>query len=131
MRGAIERRRFRRAELEAPVVIRAMDADGAAEQITVTGQAKNVSLAGLYCHVKGPCPFVAGQRVLSSIVFSEEQVRLFPFARVLGQGWVTRVEPVLPGGKGAGDDSSGQGTLVGVTVAFAPDVTALGMLESS
>ena len=61
MRGSIDRRRFRRAELEAPVVIRAMNAEGAAEQTTVTGQAKNVSLAGLYCHVKGPCALAPGQ----------------------------------------------------------------------
>jgi len=111
------------------VVIRAMNAEGAAEQATVTGQAKNVSLAGLYCHVKGSCALAPGQQVISSISCSEDQARRFPFARVLGKGWVTRVEPVVTG-KRVGEPIEDQ-TLIGVTVAFAPDVTALGMLESS
>ena len=128
MSHTVERRRFRRAGLEAPVVIRAVDTAGS-EQAPITGQAKNVSLAGLYCHVKAPCPLTIGQAVLSSIAFSEEQARVFPFARLLGKGWVTRVEPVAPG-KRAGDLADDD-ALMGVTVAFAPDLTALGMLESS
>ena len=129
MSSAVEHRRFRRASLDAPVVIRPMKADGVEQAAIVTGQAKNVSLAGLYCHVKAPCSLVAGQPVFSSIAFSEEQARLFPFARLLGKGWITRVEPV-PSGKRVGE-STGTDELLGVTVAFTPDLTALGMLESS
>ena len=128
MSSALEHRRFRRATLDAPVVIRTVEAEGA-EPAIITGQAKNVSLAGLYCHVKSPCSLTAGQPVLSSIAFTDEQARLFPFARLLGKGWVTRVESVTAG-KRAGEPAE-RDALIGVTVAFTPDLTALGMLESS
>ncbi len=123
MGSALERRRFRRAALEAPVMIRT-------EATTMTGQAKNVSLAGLYCYVKAPCALTAGQQVVSSIAFTEEQARQFPFARLLGKGWVTRIEPVVAG-KRAGEAAEGDELMIGVTIAFTPDMTALGMLESS
>lgn len=127
MRGEVERRRFRRATIEAPVVIRATDEKGAE---VVTGHVKNVSLAGLLCHVNAPCSLAPGQAVTSSLSVSEEQARLFPFARLLGRGWVTRVEPIVTG-KRAGEPASQDDSPVSVTVAFTPDLTALGMLESS
>ncbi len=124
-----ERRRFRRADVEAPVTLQVI-APAGGEPVTLTGQAKNVSLAGLLCYVKAPCLLTPGQPVTSSLSVSEEQVRLFPFARLLGRGWVTRVEPIAVG-KRAGEPSSNDESLVSVTIAFTPDLTALGMLESS
>jgi len=128
MKTAIERRRFRRAELDVPVTIRPLGTEEAAE-MAVTGQVKNVSLAGVYCHVRAPCLLRPGNHVTCSISIPLEQARWFPFSRVQGKGWVVRVEP-LPVGRRAGETPAEE-PLLGVAVAFMPDVTALGTIFSA
>jgi hypothetical protein len=126
MKTAGERRQFRRAELDVPVAIRVLDAEGAAET-AITGQVKNVSLVGIYCYVKDPSTLKAGQQVICSLSVPPEQTRLFPFSSVHGRGWVVRAEPV-PMGRRAGESPTSE-QLLGLAVAFAPDVTALGTIE--
>lgn len=127
----MERRQFRRAEIDVPVAIRPANADGSQpsppSETVVTGQAKNVSLAGVYCYAKSPCPLKAGERVTCSVAIPPEQARLFPFTRLVGQGWVVRVDPI-PMGRRAGENPSEE-DLLGLAVAFTPDVTALGTVE--
>ena len=127
MRSGVERRRFRRAELEGiPVVIRSLEKPGNAAP--VTGEVKNASLAGVYCQVSAPCSLHPGDSVLSSIDIPSEHARAFPFARLAGKGLVVRVEP-LPVGKRAGEVSADE-PLLGLAVAFSSDATALGTIES-
>lgn len=121
-----ERRRFRRADLEVPVEIRKADQKGA-EINTVRGTVRDVSLAGFYCFIENPSDLKLGDLVDCSVSVTEEQVR-FPFSRVLGRGWVTRLEPNLPGEQ-ADEQSSSKKSVVGLAVAFAPDVTALGTMS--
>jgi len=122
----IERRRFRRAELDVPVSIRSPDGEQA-ETTPVIGQIKNVSLAGVYCHLKAPCPFKPGDQLICSITIPPEQARLFPFTRLFGKGWVGRLEPIRMGRR-EGETPSGE-ELVGLAIVFSPDVTALGSVE--
>jgi len=126
MKTAGERRQFRRAELDVPVTIQALSTEGSVES-AVTGQLKNVSLAGVYCYVKDPSTLKAGQQVICSLSVPPEQARLFPFSSVHGRGWVVRAEPV-PMGRRAGESPTSE-QLLGLAVAFAPDVTALGTIE--
>jgi len=120
MRSGVERRQFRRAEVDVPVAIR-FDSGSA------TGQVKNVSLAGVYCYTNSPCALKPGESVTCAIAIPPEQTRAFPFTRIAGKGWVVRVEPV-PAGRRAGENPSDE-DLIGLAVAFTPDVTALGAVE--
>lgn len=126
MKTGVERRQFRRAEVDVPVAIRAVPHEGASETL-VSGQVKNVSLAGVYCYAKAPCPLKAGDSVTCSLAIPPEQARLFPFTRLVGKGWVVRVEPIQMGRR-AGENQTDE-ELLGLAVAFAPDVTALGAVE--
>ena len=126
MKASMERRRFRRAELDVPVSIRALGEQGSTSE-PIVGQAKDISLAGLYCHVKTPCSIASGQSVMCSVVIPPEQARWFPFTRVTGRGNVVRLEPV-PEGRRAGEIQPEE-QLMGVAIAFAADVTALGTIE--
>ena len=126
MRSGVERRQFRRAEVDVPVAIRPVSPDEQPANSLITGQVKNVSLAGVYCYAKAPCPLKTGERVACSIVIPPEQTRAFPFARLVGDGWVVRVEPV-PAGRRAGENPTDEQVL-GLAVAFTPDVTALGTI---
>ena len=113
-----ERRRSRRTDLEAPVELRNLElAEAGTSQQAVKGQVKNLSLNGFYCTVVSASSLQPGQRVLSNVAIPREQSRHFPFARMLGRGWIVRVEPTTPS------------TQVGVAVAFDSDATALGTLE--
>ena len=118
----MERRRFRRAELDLPVSIRSLAQDGSADP--VIGQIKDVSLAGVYCYVKSPCSLKPEEPVICSVTIPPEQQRVFPFSRLHGKGWVLRVGTVTRGRR-AGESQTTE-PLVGVAMAFAPDVTALG-----
>lgn len=125
MKTAMERRRFRRAELDVPVSIRPVTQDASAEP--VTGQVKDLSLAGVFCSTPAPCVLKLGDAVICSIAIPPEQARLFPFTRVLGKGWVTRLEP-LPVGRREGERQPEE-ALLGLAVAFSPDIAALGTIE--
>jgi len=122
-----DRRHFRRTELNITVTIRPVERN-ASQETTVAGQVKNVSLAGVYCYVKPPCPLKAGDQVMYSISVPREHVRSFPFTRLFGKGWVVRLEPIRIGRR-AGESHEGEERL-GLAVAFAPDITALGTVQS-
>ncbi len=125
MPTATERRRFRRAELDVPVVIRPVERGETAG--TLIGQVKNVSLAGVYCYMAAPCPLKVGEQVVCTISVPPEQARQFPFTRLLGKGWVARLEPIMKGRRTGESPSEDQ--LLGLAIAFTPDVTALGTIE--
>ena len=127
MKGTIERRQFRRAELDLSVVIRSLEQKEGTPPTTVTAQVKNIGLAGVYCHLTSPCPFAPGERVISSVCIPATQARFFPFTRIGGHGWVVRVDEVSPGRR-AGESTTDQ-LLLGLAVAFAPDVTALASID--
>ena len=127
MTSVIERRRHRRANLGLPVEMRPA-ADAGGKTPSVIGRLRNAGLAGFYCTVDDPSPFTIGQKIICSISVPPEEFRAFPFSRVMGRAWVVRVEPV-PMGRREGEAPPGQPKL-GMAVAFAPDVTALGSVRS-
>jgi hypothetical protein len=126
MQSAMDRRRFKRAELDVGVEIRPIDGENE-KKPSITGQVKNVSLAGVYCYIKEACTLKKGEQVVCSIIVPQEQFRLFPFSRLISKGWVIRCEPVKAG-KRAGESSIPDEQLHGLAVAFAPNVTALGII---
>ncbi len=117
----MERRRFRRAELDMAVAIRS---DAPASQSPITGRVKDVSLAGVYAYVKSPCSLKPGVSVFCEVSVPPEQTRIFPFTRIMSKGWVVRVEPA-PVGRRGGELPPGEKRL-GVAVAFTRDVKAFG-----
>lgn len=127
MRSGVERRQFRRAEVQVPVALRPMNPPSTDHDSLITGQVKNVSLSGVYCYTKSPCALKPGERVTCSVAIPPEQTRHFPFTRLVGSGWVVRVDPI-PMGRRAGDNPIEE-ELLGLAVAFTPDVTALGAVE--
>ena len=89
----IERRRGRRVELQAPLLIRraaAPSAESASEQVT-----GNVSLAGVYFETEEGA-YRVNDLVTASVSVPETQRRGFPFTRVAGRCRVVRVSE-LPG----------------------------------
>ena len=100
MKAGVERRRSRRADLDVPIEIRQGPASESHQP--VVGQVKNVSLTGVYFHVKTPCALQTGEQVTCSIHIPPEHSRWFPFTRILGKGWIMRSEPV-PVGRRAGE----------------------------
>ncbi len=124
----IERRRSRRVELDAGLITIRQLKDGQ-EAAPVTGQVKNVSLEGVLCHVKAPCALAKGDTVACSLSIPADQTRWFPFNRLLGNGLIVRVEPVASGRRAGENPSTEQ--LLGLAVAFAPNVTALGTIDQA
>lgn len=126
MTSVIDRRRHRRADLGVPVDIRLAGDDGQSGEPLI-GRIRNAGLAGFYCTVTSPCPLNVGDKIVCSFSVPSEDFRLFPFARVLGTGWIVRIEPI-PMGRREGEAPPGQ-PMLGMAVAFAPDVTALGSVR--
>ena len=121
--SVMERRRYRRAELNVPVAIRQLGSDGS-PGTSMTGEVKNLSLAGVFCHVKAPSTMELGHTMICSTLIPPEERRAFPFTRIHGKCTVVRVETV-PMGRRAGESQASE-PLVGIAMAFASDVTALG-----
>lgn len=98
--GNIERRRGRRVNLGAPLLIRRLG-DGQPgpfkQQV-----AKNVSLAGVYFETESDERYAINDACIASVSVPEVQRREFPFSRVSGPGRVVRVTelpPQAPSGK--------------------------------
>ena len=123
--SAIDRRRSRRADVDGAITLQLVK-EGTLNAL-LTGQVRNVSLDGVLCHVKAPCELTKGDHVNCSLSIPQEQSRFFPFSRLLGQGVVVRVEPVISGRRAGETLASDQ--VVGLAVAFAPNVTALGTID--
>ena len=117
---SLDRRRYRRARLELPVVIRGLGQEWAVG----TGQVQttDLSLAGLHCSIGRSEQFAQlqelmrlNQNVTVSITVPYDVRDLFPFSRLIGRGRVVRVDE-------AGGDAS---QLVGVGIEFAEDFKVL------
>jgi len=126
MRVAVERRRFRRADIGVPIAISPLGQAGQAAE-PITGEVRDVSLAGVYCSVKSPCPLKAGDAVVYSVAVPADDTRIFPFRRLAGRGWVARLEPI-PTGRREGEASQAEPE-VGLAIAFTPNVTAFASIE--
>ena len=113
--------------MEVEVEIRSQASPSASANRTI-GSLKNVSLAGLYCTVKAPAPFQSGDQVICSLSIPPQHARQFPFTRILGRGWILRLDAV-PSGRRAGENQ-GANALIGVAIAFSPNVTALGTVDN-
>ncbi len=144
----LERRQQRRADLKAQIAVRPLD-EAHAGQAPVMGRVKNVSLSGVYAMVPATFSLPAGASVAVSVSIPQESTRQFPFVRLLGKGWVIRVD--RPDDRKHGKRAShakepahtvqtpninlqeilGSGEEVGLVIAFTRDVTALGAVSAS
>ena len=120
----MERRRFRRVDLSVPISIRS--GEEAQTKIDLTGQVRDMSLGGCYSYVSGPCELKRHDQIICSLEVPTEQARWFPFARVLGRGWVVRTETIHK--RRRAGESPSEEPQTGIAIAFAPDVTALGTI---
>ena len=123
----LERRHFRRMDIDVSVKIGRLDAAADATIEPIVAPAKNISLAGVYCYLKAPSDLAVGDAVMCSINVPPAEAKIFPFARLHSKGWVTRVDQILTGRR-AGEIASGE-QLVGIAIAFASDATALATFE--
>lgn len=123
-----ERRQSRRARIEGPIEIRSAQGTSSSTD-PIVGQVRNVSLSGVYCAVKEPCPLQLNEEVICSIRVPQEQTRAFPFNRIQGHGWVVRLDRIAVGRR-AGESHTDE-HLLGVVLAFSPDVTALSTITYS
>ncbi len=117
----VERRRERRIELPSvAVAIRALGPKGAS-QSPLVGQAKDVSLSGVLAHMSSPVSLSPGTPVTCEVSVPRHARKQFPFSKLLGEGWIVRVNPHE--GEAAGGSTD-------VAVAFAGNATALGTIEA-
>lgn len=112
----VERRRGRRANIQAPLLVRRIGTQGPepfAGEVT-----KNISLAGVYFETDEGKRYAVNDVVVTSVAIPESQRREFPFTRVAGRSLVVRVnelgQPAVSGGK-----------QFGIALEFGEDVTAL------
>ena len=115
-KGRVERRRGRRVDLEAPLVIRrvaAGSAGSANQELT-----SNISLAGVYFETEQSDAYTVNETLISSVSVPESKRRDFPFTRVAGRSRVVRIKE-LPQEEGAGRKR------MGIALEFGEDVTAL------
>ena len=112
----IERRRARRLNLQAPVMIRpAGSHDGEPFQQTVT---KNVSLSGIYFEAEAGARYAMNTLHIVSVAIPEGARRDFPFTRLAGPSRVVRITE-LPESHAAGR------ARIGVALEFGNDLSAL------
>lgn len=109
--AVVERRHHRRVEL--PVSVSFRQQSGSSTTPEVIGQAKDVGLAGVYVNVPAPFHLPPGTVVSYSVEVPPDLQRRFPFTRLLGAGWIVRVQP------------KPDGQTVGVVIAFSGNATAL------
>ena len=111
-----ERRKGRRANVEAPILIRRV---GTREPEPFTELCtKNISLAGVYFETSSHEAFQVDQLVMTSVSVPEAQRREFPFTRLAGRCRVVRVNPLS-------NAESEDARRIGVALEFGDDVTAL------
>ena len=118
--GSVERRRGRRIDLQAPLLIRRIGTHEPGpfkEQ-----QTQNLGLAGVYFETDDG-GFEVDEVVMTSISVPESERRGFQFTRLAGQGRVVRVKELA--------DVSGDGQKkYGVALEFGNDLTALTSIPS-
>ena len=112
----VERRRGRRVDLEAPLVIRRL---GVRESRSLTEQVtKNIGLGGVYFETDQAGGYGVNEMLMTSISILESQRREFPFTRLAGPTRVVRVNEL--------SSSQTQGTKrFGIAIEFGNDLTIL------
>lgn len=114
--GSVERRRARRAALEAPMLIRKFGTRTSEPFKEYTAQ--NISLAGVYFEAE-EAPFALNEILMTSMAIPDSQRRVFPFTRLAGPARVVRVDQLPPE---EGKRAKGR---VGIALELSKDVTAL------
>lgn len=112
--GRAERRRGRRADVQAPLMVKPATGSGGVPFQQETAQ--NVSLAGVYFETDQP--YRINDAVIASVSIPAAQTRSFPFTRLAGRSRVVRVNE-LP------DSQAGGRRRFGVALEFGDDLTAL------
>lgn len=120
----VDRRRGRRVNLDAPVLVRR--AEPAAAQPFQEHRTRNIGLTGLYFETDAAIDhaFSVNDVVTASVSVPEGQRRDFPFTRLAGRGRVVRVTEI-PAQASAQPNGTDQRKRVGIALEFAGDVTAL------
>ena len=116
-----ERRRGRRVEVRAPLLIRRVGTDDSESFLEEVAQ--NVSLEGIYFRTSRSQAYAVDDLVIASVSLSDPQTRVFPFSRLFGRGRVVRVSE-LP------QKTHEASQQVGIAVTFGPGVTALTAIPS-
>ena len=117
-----DRRRGRRVDLRAPLLIRRIDAQQPASfNEKVIG---NISLAGVYFETDDRDRYAINDVVMASVSVPEPQQRNFPFTRLAGRSRVVRVNELSAQGSPEGRKR------FGVALEFGDDVTALTAIPS-
>ena len=116
--GRIDRRRGRRTDMEAQLLIRRVK-EGSRSLQEEQNMAKNVSLHGVYFETHGQQDaYTVDDMVIASLSIPESRTRDFPFSLLAGRGRVVRVEEL----SGAESDVSKR---FGVALEFCDNLTAL------
>ena len=116
VRSGMERRRGRRVDLGAPLLVRRLGArePGTFKELV----AQNISLAGVYFETDEEEGFPLNEVFIASVSIPEPHRRAFPFTRLAGPSRVVRVI-ALP------QQVSGEKKRFGVALEFGRDITAL------
>ena len=114
--GSVERRRARRVDLQAPLLIRRIGTrePGPFKEETVA----NIGLAGVYFETEQSDSYTANDAVMTSVSIPEAQRREFPFTRLAGRSRIAWIKELPPGGP------EGRKRF-GVAIEFGNTVTAL------
>ncbi len=89
----VERRRGRRVQLQAPMLIRRTTTPGPEpfeEEVT-----RDISIAGIYFETERGA-YAVNDCVVTSVTIPDAQRRTFPFTRLAGRSRVVRVKPPGP-----------------------------------
>ena len=115
--GSVERRRGRRINLQAPLLIRRISSTPALEPFREE-MITNISLAGIYFETDEPDSFTANDVVMTSVSVPEVHRREFPFTRLAGRSRIVWIKE-LP------QQESEDRKRFGIAIEFGNDVTAL------
>jgi hypothetical protein len=111
--GGVERRRARRASLEAQLIIRRLGGGPVEETMT-----KNIGLGGVYFEADADPAYTVSEMLMAFVSIPESQRHDFPFTRLAGLGRVVRIQELpAPGAEGQ--------KRMGVALEFGSDLTAL------
>ena len=116
----LERRKQRRIQLEGVTVeLRPLlDQPNGHRDAIIHGRVLDVNLTGVYAMIPEQPSFAIGSAMACTVTIPHELARRFPFARLLGKGWVTRVASHPT-------ETIDGHPAMGVAISFGGDVTAL------
>ncbi len=119
--GSVERRRGRRARIQAPIIIRPLSETTPAKP-SRNELAQDVSLAGVYFETDSGDTYAVNDVIMTSISVPESSTRAFPFTRLAGRSRVVRVSE-LPS-----EDANRK--RFGIALEFGDDLTVLTALPA-